>query len=119
MGNAHDHGDWAVTCIENMDRDYHFAEEEEESANVQIIWEFQRYQKGVGWGAGDNFNSNDPGRFSSYDRKIFGNTLQVFLFYFLRLTLRRVSIQEFRSAGKLILGGQWPSTRKCPSTSKG
>jgi hypothetical protein len=79
MGNA-ESGDWAA-CIENMDRDYHFAEEEEESSNVQIIWEFQRYQKGVGWGAGDYLNSNDPGRFSSYDRKFFGNTLQVILYF--------------------------------------
>lgn len=75
MGNGHPNS-WAVSCI---DQDSHFPEEEAESEYVQIIWEFQRYREGVGWGAGDNFYPGDPGRFSSFDRKIFGNTLQVIL----------------------------------------
>jgi hypothetical protein len=83
MGNDSSSPGWTVSCIENLDKEHSFAEYEEESENIQIIWEFQRYQKGVGWGAGDHFDRGDPGRFSSFDRKVFGNTLQVIIFSYL------------------------------------
>ena len=43
----------------------------------QLIWEYQRYKIGLGWSAGENFLENDPGRYSSYDETIYGETLQV------------------------------------------
>lgn len=42
----------------------------------QLVWEFQRFQPNTGWAAGGNFNSADPGRYASYNRKIFGESLQ-------------------------------------------
>jgi hypothetical protein len=79
MGNDSSSPSWSVSCIENLDTEHPSIEYEEESENVQCIWEFQRYKNGVGWGAGDNFEGGDPGRFSSFDQKAFGNTLQVML----------------------------------------
>jgi hypothetical protein len=42
----------------------------------QLVWEFQRYQPNIGWAAGENFENSDPGRYASYNRKTFGDTLQ-------------------------------------------
>lgn len=42
----------------------------------QYIWEFQRYQKSTGWGAGQNFEANDPGRYASFDRCRYGDSFQ-------------------------------------------
>eukprot|EP00602_Paraphysomonas_sp_CaronLab_P004089 CAMPEP_0185023762 /NCGR_PEP_ID=MMETSP1103-20130426/6392_1 /TAXON_ID=36769 /ORGANISM="Paraphysomonas bandaiensis, Strain Caron Lab Isolate" /LENGTH=128 /DNA_ID=CAMNT_0027556503 /DNA_START=168 /DNA_END=551 /DNA_ORIENTATION=- len=42
----------------------------------QLLWEFQRFKKSIGWGAGQNFDPNDPGRYASHDMKIYGDTLQ-------------------------------------------
>ena len=77
MGNNTSFG-LTLSCIENFEME----QELEESTTIQLIWEYQRFQEGLGWGAGPHLLSEDPGRFSSYDRKIFGSTLQVKAFSF-------------------------------------
>ena len=42
----------------------------------QYVWEFQRYQKNTGWGAGQNFEANDPGRYANFDRSKYGDSFQ-------------------------------------------
>lgn len=67
---------WNITCIEE-DSDYLECGNMPSGVDNQLIWEYQRYKIGLGWSAGENFLENDPGRYSSYDETIYGETLQV------------------------------------------
>eukprot|EP01041_Mallomonas_annulata_P005567 gene5567-11203_t len=41
----------------------------------QILWEFQRYNSILGWGGCNNFESGDPGRWTTEKEDVFGDTL--------------------------------------------
>jgi len=45
------------------------------TTKIQILWEFQRFDPALGWGAGKNFETNDPGRWATEDETSFGDTL--------------------------------------------
>lgn len=42
---------------------------------IQLLWEFQRFSKDLGWGGTKNFEPTDLGRWSNESEKIFGETL--------------------------------------------
>eukprot|EP00607_Mallomonas_marina_P011214 CAMPEP_0182424786 /NCGR_PEP_ID=MMETSP1167-20130531/11052_1 /TAXON_ID=2988 /ORGANISM="Mallomonas Sp, Strain CCMP3275" /LENGTH=119 /DNA_ID=CAMNT_0024604871 /DNA_START=361 /DNA_END=721 /DNA_ORIENTATION=+ len=41
----------------------------------QLLWEFQRFNKELGWGGLQNFETGDLGRWSNESEDVFGETL--------------------------------------------
>lgn len=79
MGNSPDKGLFSCameTQADSSEDDDEELEKPKFTGYEQIVWEFQRYKENIGWGAGNNFEPNDPGRYSNYYGTLWGDTLE-------------------------------------------
>lgn len=114
MGDSHmgnQSSNWAAACIDDYGDECHYDDYRRGASEQQLVWEYQRYKPDIGWAAGENFETSDPGRYATYDESIFGETLQVIFFDTTSLKccidkcIHRVSHLQFQMAIKLMKDG--------------